>query len=146
MSWVKIDDFSPNFWRKYINNHNIGPWMSSSTYASAGYAFGYKERWWMWLQGCQMVCFQTKNPNLGKFGGSCNRRYEDGIFYGHLVHFTVFCYILWTIGMVCGNLVYIFPFWYFVLRKIWQPCMAWILETCSRLTSQTGFCLVFHTK
>jgi hypothetical protein len=22
-----------------------------------------------------------------------------GIFYGHLVHFTVFCYILWTFGM-----------------------------------------------
>jgi hypothetical protein len=25
-------------------------------------------------QGCQMVCFQTKNPNLGKLGGSCNGR------------------------------------------------------------------------
>jgi hypothetical protein len=23
-------------------------------------------------QGCQMVCFQTKNPNLGTFWGSCN--------------------------------------------------------------------------
>jgi hypothetical protein len=21
----------------------------------------------MYMQGCQMVCFQTKNPNLGKF-------------------------------------------------------------------------------
>jgi hypothetical protein len=30
----------------------------------------------------------------------------DGIFYGHLVHFTVFCYtILLTIGIVRGNLV-----------------------------------------
>jgi hypothetical protein len=48
---------------------------------------------------------------------------EDvGIYYGHLVHFAVFCYILWTFGIVCGNLVYIFPFWYFVPRKIWQPC------------------------
>jgi hypothetical protein len=37
------------------------------------------------------------------------------------VHFTVFCYILWTFGMVRGNLVHIFPFWYFVPRKIWQP-------------------------
>jgi hypothetical protein len=26
-----------------------------------------------------------------------------GIFYAHLVHFTVFCYILWTFGIVCGN-------------------------------------------
>jgi hypothetical protein len=31
------------------------------------------------------------------------------ILYGHLV-------------IVCGNLVYFFPFWYFVARKIWQPC------------------------
>jgi hypothetical protein len=34
---------------------------------------------------------------------------EDvGIFYGHLVHFLVFCYILWTFGIVRGKLVY-FP-------------------------------------
>jgi hypothetical protein len=39
-----------------------------------------------------------------------------------LVHFTVICYILWTSGKVRGNLVYFFPFWYFVPRKIWQPC------------------------
>jgi hypothetical protein len=32
---------------------------------------------------------------------------EDvGIFYGLLVHFTVFCYILWTLGIFCGNLLY----------------------------------------
>jgi hypothetical protein len=47
---------------------------------------------------------------------------EDvGIFYGHLVQFKVFCYILWTFGIVRGNLVYFVPFWYFVPRKIWQP-------------------------
>jgi hypothetical protein len=40
------------------------------------------------------------------------------IFYGHLVHFTVFCYILLTFGKVCGNLVHFIPFWYFVPRKI----------------------------
>jgi hypothetical protein len=44
---------------------------------------------------------------------------EDvGIFYGHLAHFTVFCYILLTFGKVCGNLVHFIPFWYFVPRKI----------------------------
>jgi hypothetical protein len=32
---------------------------------------------------------------------------EDvGIFYAHLVRFTVFCYNLWTFVIVCGNLVY----------------------------------------
>jgi hypothetical protein len=36
---------------------------------------------------------------------------EDvGVFYGHLVHFTVFCYILWTFGIVRGNLEYFSPF------------------------------------
>jgi hypothetical protein len=37
---------------------------------------------------------------------------DDGIFYGDLVHFTVFCYILWTFSIVRGNLVYFSPFWY----------------------------------
>jgi hypothetical protein len=44
------------------------------------------------------------------------------LFYGHLIHFTVFCYILWTFDVVLGILVYFSPFWYFVPRKIWQPC------------------------
>jgi hypothetical protein len=46
---------------------------------------------------------------------------DAGIFYGHLVHFTVLCYILWTFGVVRRNLVNFFPFWYFAPRKIWQP-------------------------
>jgi hypothetical protein len=47
---------------------------------------------------------------------------EDvGIFYGHLIHFTVLCYILWTFGTSRGNLVHFFLFWYFVPIKIWQP-------------------------
>jgi hypothetical protein len=70
-------------------------------------------------QGCQMVCFQTKNPNLGKFWRVLQWKimvyFMDTrsilrslvIFYGHLVH------------IVHGNF---FPFWNFVPRKIWQPC------------------------
>jgi hypothetical protein len=30
---------------------------------------------------------------------------DDGIFYGHLVHFRDFCYIIWTFSIVRGNLV-----------------------------------------
>jgi hypothetical protein len=71
-------------------------------------------------QGCQMDCVQTKNPNLGKFWRVLQMQY-DGIFYKHLDHFTVFCYILWTFGIGRGYLVYFFLFWYFVRRKIWQP-------------------------
>jgi hypothetical protein len=43
---------------------------------------------------------------------------DVGIFYGHLVHITVFCCILWTFCIVRGNLVLFYPFWYFVPRKI----------------------------
>jgi hypothetical protein len=64
-----------------------------------------------------MVCFQTKNPNLGKFW----RVLQWKMLVYFMDPFTVFCYILWTFGTVRGNLAYIFPFWYFVPRKIWQP-------------------------
>jgi hypothetical protein len=47
---------------------------------------------------------------------------EDvAIFHGHLVHLTVFRYILLTFCIVRGNLVYFSPFWYLAPRKIWQP-------------------------
>jgi hypothetical protein len=54
-------------------------------------------------QGCQMVCFQTKNPNLGKFFrvsdwkmliyfmAIWNILLIFGIFYDHLVH----CVFIW---------------------------------------------------
>jgi hypothetical protein len=48
---------------------------------------------------------------------------DDGIFYGHILRSFVM-YILRTFGTVRGNLVSLFPFWYFVTRKIWQPCSA----------------------
>jgi hypothetical protein len=41
---------------------------------------------------------------------------DDGIFYGHFVHFTVFCYTLWTFGIVCGNLA-IFSVLVFCTKK-----------------------------
>jgi hypothetical protein len=58
-----------------------------------------------------------------KFGEICEglAMEDDGIFYGHSVHFMVFCYILLTFGKVRGNLVYLIPFWYFIPTKIWQP-------------------------
>jgi hypothetical protein len=67
-------------------------------------------------QGCQIVCFQTINPNLGKLWRVLQAMEDAGIFYGHLVHFMVFCYLLWTFGIVCGNLVY-FPVLVFCTKK-----------------------------
>jgi hypothetical protein len=48
---------------------------------------------------------------------------EDvGIFYGHLVHFTVFCYTLWTFGIIVrGNLVYFFRFGILYEEKSGNP-------------------------
>jgi hypothetical protein len=48
---------------------------------------------------------------------------EDvGVFYGHLVvQFTVICYILWTFGIVCGNLVYFSRFGILYQEKSGNP-------------------------
>jgi hypothetical protein len=43
------------------------------------------------------------------------------IFYDHLVYFMAIGNILWSFGIVCCNLLYFPPFWYFGPRKIWQP-------------------------
>jgi hypothetical protein len=50
---------------------------------------------------------------------------EDVVmFYRHLVHFTVFCYILWTFGVVRGILVYFFRFGILYQEKSGNPCLA----------------------
>jgi hypothetical protein len=67
-----------------------------------------------------MVCFQTRNPNLGKFLEGLAME-DVGIFYGHLVHFTVFCYILLTFGIVCGILVYFSRFGILYQEKSGNP-------------------------
>jgi hypothetical protein len=78
-------------------------------------------------QGCQMVCFQTKNTNLGKFWRVLQWKMLEyfiaiwSIFYRHLVYFVAIWYVLWPFGIFYGYLVYFPPFWYVVPRKIWQP-------------------------
>jgi hypothetical protein len=59
-------------------------------------------------------------------------REDDGIFFGHLVHFTVFCYILWTFGIVRSNLVYFSPFGILYREKSGNPG----IETYPRLCFQ----------
>jgi hypothetical protein len=63
-------------------------------------------------QGCQMVCFQTKNPNLGEFWRvlqwkmmvyfmdtwSILRSFVR--FYGHLVQFVIIWYIFSRFGIL----------------------------------------------
>jgi hypothetical protein len=37
---------------------------------------------------------------------------EDVVFNDNLEYFTAISYDLWPFGIVCGHLVYFFPFWY----------------------------------
>jgi hypothetical protein len=59
-------------------------------------------------QGCQIVCFQTKNPNLGKFWKALDCKFMPiwiifwrfGIFYDYLVHFVFIFYIFSGFGIM----------------------------------------------
>jgi hypothetical protein len=84
---------------------------------------GEHKKWFSSASGLPDGLFSNQKSKFAKFlEGPAMEDY--GLFYGHLVLFTVFCYLLWTFGIVRGNLVYFFPFWYFVPRKIWQPWSA----------------------
>jgi hypothetical protein len=79
-------------------------------------------------QGCQMVCFPTKNTNLGKFWRVLQWKllvYFMAIwsFYENLVYFVAIWYLLWLFGIF-------FPV---TPGKIWQP---WIggLVSCKICT------------
>jgi hypothetical protein len=73
-------------------------------------------------QGCQMVCFQTKNLNLDKFWWTLewimlkyfmaiwNILRTLGIFYDHLVHFMLIWYIFPVlVSCTKKNLAALFP-------------------------------------
>jgi hypothetical protein len=64
-----------------------------------------------------MVCFQAKNPNLGKFWRALDWKL--------LMYLMAIWNILHTFRIFCDNLVHFvfFRFWYYALWKIWQPCM-----------------------
>jgi hypothetical protein len=84
-------------------------------------------------QGCQMLCFQTKTPNLGKFLEGHRMEILEylmviwnilrsfGIFYSNLEYFTVIWYILKQFGNVVV-IWYIFPrFGIFCQEKSGNP-------------------------
>jgi hypothetical protein len=99
-------------------------------------------------EGCQMVCFQTKNPNFGKFWRVWLCKIL-GIFYDHLVYFMAIWNILWPFGIFCGNLVYWSPFWYFGPRKIWQPFYLVLVHEWAKIAfiaRVARFSLVQYTK
>jgi hypothetical protein len=50
------------------------------------------------MQGCQMVCFQTKNPNLGKFWKALD--------WKMFIHFMAFWNIFWRFVIVYDRSVH----------------------------------------
>jgi hypothetical protein len=67
-------------------------------------------------QGCQMVCFQTKNPSVGKFWRALDWKmliyilWPFGILYGYFWYYMTIWYILYSFGTF-------FRFWYHVPKK-----------------------------
>jgi hypothetical protein len=55
-------------------------------------------------QGCQMVCFQTKNPNLGKFWRALD--------WQMFIYFMAIWYMLWIFGIFYDHLVYFVFIWH----------------------------------
>jgi hypothetical protein len=68
-----------------------------------------------------MVCFPTKNHNLGKFWRALEWKILVYTYYDHLEYFTAMLYNLWPFVINCGHLVYFYHFGMFGPRKIWQP-------------------------
>jgi hypothetical protein len=71
-------------------------------------------------QGCQMVCFQIKSTNLGKFWRSLD--------WKMFIYCMSIWIILWTLGIFYDYLVHYVFIWYIFsalvsckIWKIWQP-------------------------
>jgi hypothetical protein len=64
-------------------------------------------------QGCQMVCFQTKNPNLGKFWRALD--------WKMLIYFMPIWNILRSFRIFYNHLSHFSRFWYHVPRKSGNP-------------------------
>jgi hypothetical protein len=104
-------------------------------------------------QGCQMVYFETKIPNLGKFGKFLQYkmllhfmaiRYilrPFGIFYGHLVYFIAIWYILLTFGIFCCHLVYRFNFSLVYFPPILVYCTRKNLSTLKQTMQFVTLCV-----
>jgi hypothetical protein len=72
-------------------------------------------------QGCQMVRFQAKNPNLGKFWRVLQRK----ILVYFMDTWSILCFLSYLMD-IC------FPFLVFEPRKIWQPWIGKVCELQSR--------------
>jgi hypothetical protein len=75
-----------------------------------------------------MVCFQTKNPTLGKILESLAME-TLGLFYDRFAYFTAIGNILWPFGIFCGHLVLSPCFGILYQEKSGNP----VSESCLRV-------------
>jgi hypothetical protein len=66
------------------------------------------------VQGCQMVCFQTKNPNLGQFWSVLDWKMLIYTYHSHLDYFIEILEILLPFGTFCAHSVHFSGFGYHV--------------------------------
>jgi hypothetical protein len=86
------------------------------------------------VQGCQMVCFQTKIPNLGKFGMDLD--------WKMLIYFMLIWYILQILGyFITTYLVHFVFIWY--IFPVWVSCTKKNLAT-QLLSLNNVRCCITH--
>jgi hypothetical protein len=93
--------------------HWIGSWPLRLKFLDA---FLKRINWAHENQGCQMVYFRTKDPNLGKCLRALKLETVD-ISYGHFEYFTDIWDILCPFCTVCVHLVHFLRFWYHAPKK-----------------------------
>jgi hypothetical protein len=86
------------YWICYYQNSEC------TEYEKSDFAKKRTEQFSTPLQGCQMVCFQTKNPNLRK-----NSRASD---WKILIYFMAVWNILRIFGIFCDHSVHFVFIWY----------------------------------
>jgi hypothetical protein len=74
-------------------------WKKSGVLSFEFHMYRMYRMWFCGIQGCQMVCFQTKNPYLGKF--------LRVLLWKILVYFITIWSILGPLEISYGHLVYI---------------------------------------
>jgi hypothetical protein len=72
-------------------------------------------------QGCQMICFQTKNPNWGKFWRALEWKMLVYFMFIWIILRSFGIPILWPFGNAVVNRLTFPRFLFIVPRKIWQP-------------------------
>jgi hypothetical protein len=96
--------------------------------------FSFKEKgkffcWWNFTRneepGLPDGLFSNQKSKFGQILDGLPME-DVGIFYWHLVHFTVFGYILWTFGIVRRNLVYFSHFGILYEEKSGNPARHWL--------------------